>query len=321
MGGSQYPTSSRVMAVKAYYQAVGHYPTATKIFLEMIPDPQLRPAAANVRSFIEYWQTIFDQTGRVDVHAPPGQKPRMPDDVAEKCIELLLAGYTFRNKRYYFTSVNDALKRNSELKALADQYGYNNNTLLKRLKKTDHTLTRRVLHFVKQLSRSTKDERLQYCWLLLLRGQEGLRRYLARVIWVDSKKMYICPEDYLVYAPKDANLLVTDHRLPNSSYDVKKINYYAATNAVLGPVFFKICTGTTGYKELCSTNPAVMRLYKVGAASRADSYAYDLVCQTKLLWGFSFTVLMASCSRRAHCLSSAWWKRRRRSPACLHLAS
>jgi len=165
MGGPQYPTSSRVKAVKAYYQAGGHYPTAATMFMEMVPDPELRPTAGNVRSFIEYWQTMFEQSGHVDYHAPPGQKPRMPDDVAEKCIELLLAGYTFRNKRYYFTSVKDALKRNSELQALADLYGYDNQTLLKCLKKTDPKLTRRVLHFVKKLSKKVRDERMQYAWL------------------------------------------------------------------------------------------------------------------------------------------------------------
>jgi hypothetical protein len=271
MGGRRYPVHMRYSAVKALWWAHGNHSQAAELFKEWEPDAAARPADPNLRSFMEYWSVCLLSRYRLDITPPPGQQPRMSDEEAEQCIQLLLGGYTFRGRKYYYTSVNDALKRNSELKQLADKHGYSNSTLLKRLKKKDPSLCRRTLRFVKALSKAQRQARIDYCLPLLLRGHGALQRYLSRVIWIDSKKLYVCPEEYLVYAPKDAQLLVTDKRLPNTIYDIKKINYYSAANAVLGAVHFKICTGTTGYRELTKLNPAVLKLYTVGAASKAAS--------------------------------------------------
>lgn len=58
---------------------------------------------------------------------------------------------------------------------------------------------------------------------------------------------------------------VADERLPGNLYEVKKICYYAAVNRVLGGVYMKLCSGTTGLRQLAKDYPeSGIRTYKVG---------------------------------------------------------
>ena len=127
--------------------------------------------------------------------------------------------------------------------------------LLRRLKRLDPTLHRHTFRYIYKMSKKTKRLRTAYCQARLAKGQVEMEKHLARVVWVDAKKLYACPQDHGVYAPYGATtaggLLVEDARLPKTPRDVKRIMYYAAVNNVLGACHFKICTGTTTYSELC----------------------------------------------------------------------
>ena len=268
MGGQRYPIYARIAAVEAYYRADGNLPEAIKKFKEAVPREGDRPPDANLFSFISYWQQRWHQHGSVAHTSPPGQPPRMDDDTARECIKVLLAGYKESGQQRYFSSMNDALKRSDYLRGQANEHGYDHATLLRRLKSEDPTLTRRLLRFIKALPKHARSKRVAYCQKLLGLPLKERKQLLACIVWLDSKKLYVCPKDYLVYAPRDAQLLVTDPRLSNSSYDIKKINYYCAVNAILGAVYFRLCTGTTGYKELAQKDPN-LKIYTVGAATAA----------------------------------------------------
>ena len=90
-------------------------------------------------------------------------------------------------------------------------------------------------------------------------GQEQLRRHLSRVIWIDSKKLYVVPKAQRVWAPPDAELTVEDPHMPATGRTVKAINYYAAVNAVLGPVCFIPVTGTTDIIEVGGSGNYMVR--------------------------------------------------------------
>ena len=278
MGGPRYPVSSRKAAVKAYWWGHEDHHEACGKYKELVPDPAERPNDNGLWGFITYWADHFNICDCcMQFRSPPGQQPAMPDDVADECISLLMGGYNVGRAHRWFSSVSDALKRSARLKQLADQYKYNNRTLLRRLKHRDPTISRRTLRFIKRLKAGARQQRLSYCKGLLAMGDAALQRYLARIVWVDAKNMYICPKPYLVYAPPGAQLLVADDRLPGSRYDVKKIHYYAGVNAVLGACHYKTCSGTTGYKELCDKFPH-LKTYKVGAAPCTPaSNLYELV--------------------------------------------
>lgn len=265
MGHKWYPVSSRKAAVKAYWWSHEDPNAARSKFKELVPDQAERPPDSGLSDYIDYWAQHFNFCDCcMQFRSPPGQRPSMPDSEADECISQLLGGYNVGRAHRWFSSVSDALKRCARLKQLADKHKYNSRMLLRRLKHRDPTLSRHTLRFMKRLKAGVRQQRVTYCQDLLRKGDDqAVQQYLARIVWLDSKIMYVCPKPYLVYAPPGAHLLVADDRLPGSSYDVKKIHYYAAVNCVLGACHYKTCTGTTGYKELCLKYPHLKR-YTVG---------------------------------------------------------
>lgn len=191
----------RVKAAKALWWEHGNFPAAYDRLEEWVPNPDDRPPRPNLHSFIDYWSFQLEHLGSVLSRSPPGQPPAMSNKEADDCIELLLKGYKTGRGHKYFSSVKDALQRSKKLGQLADKYGYNHRSLLRRLKHRQPELSRRTLRFIKKMKPSVCKERLTYCKGLLKKGDDGLRRYLARVIWLDAKKLYVCPKPYLVYAP------------------------------------------------------------------------------------------------------------------------
>jgi hypothetical protein len=77
-----------------------------------------------------------------------------------------------------------------------------------------------------------------------------LRRWslkkLRTVVWMDAKKLHICPKTLKVYTmfPDE---VVEDERLPQGHFSSGFVlHYYAAVNALTGLVYFVWVTGTTG---------------------------------------------------------------------------
>lgn len=203
MGGLRYDWRVRLAAVKALWEAKGSFPHAYDLLEEAWPTASERPPRSALHSFMTYWEQQLLATGNVVSSPPPGQQPAMPDPVAADCISLLLGGYNVGRGHKYFKSVRDALKRSSRLQQLVEPYGYNHRQLLRRLKHLDHTLCRRTLRFIRKLKPTVRAARVTYCTNLLGKGQ-ALSQYLARVVWLDAKKLFVVPKEHLVYAPAGA---------------------------------------------------------------------------------------------------------------------
>lgn len=271
MGGKRYSTDARIREVQAYYEAGRKVGAAVHTFCELDPDTAEQHTYDQLHSFVQSTAQRFCTRGTVLDQKPPGPKPDMPKETAQRCLDLLLGGYKIGRGQRYYRSIRQALRKNKELRELTYRYykrEHAHRTLLRCLKHHDPTLHRHTLRYLRRLSSSTMKKCLAYCQALLAKRGRALPKYLARIVWLDAKLMYICPKDHEVYAPANATkpgcLLVYDACLPRSVYDVKKIMYYAAVNKVLGPCHFKICTGTTGYKQLCEDWPeAELRTYKV----------------------------------------------------------
>lgn len=308
MGGQHYPPPVRRMAVEAWVAAgkpaEGNMAEAVRRFREMLP-PKDQPK--NCSEFVRTWVRSWQQRSTVRSPSPPPRKSLIDDDTARQCVKQLLAGYWKNRQHKRYRSIRDAVERNSYLREVLHTrqavpgHDLSLCTLWRRMKAVDPSLTRRMLRFTRKLSPATKRERVQYCQHLLAMQAAHRRQYLARVVWIDSKKLYIVPEGRLVYAPKDADLTVEDKRMPQSSSQVKKIVYYAAVNAAIGPVYWKQVTGTTRYKTMKG-----YRAYFVSAAAcLSASKSYEPVPRWNQQWGFSFTAFTAHCIRLPHCLSSA----------------
>ena len=275
----RHSTNDKIAAVMAYYWARGNLPLATFLLLALT----YGTFTGNTFSFIPYWVRQFQAQGSVLPTPPPGRRSRMDEELAHECCGLIERGYINENHEHrYFTSMRHALLLCPRLKQILGGTRLTQQQMLRRIKAACPELTRRTLRFVRVLSPATKRERAAYAARMLRmvattpNGPDAteLRRYLARFMWIDSKIVYVVPKDCLVYAPADADLYIEDHRLPRSKTQIRKINYYVVVNAVLGPVYFKVVTGTTHITQIDPAYPSHGYKVRGGWAGRHATPSY-----------------------------------------------
>lgn len=256
MGGHHYPVEVRREAVEAWVAAgkpePGDMAAAVRIFRERVAAASL---PKNPSEFVATWVRNWVERSSVRSPSPAPRQSAISDDVAKECVRRLKAGYMLKGQHKCYRSLREAAKYNPYIKSVLESHvdpdsgkGLTTCTLWRRLKMVEPTLTRRTLRFAFKLTAAHKTARVQYCQKLLAMSPSLRKQYLARVVWIDSKKLYVVPAGRQVYAPADANMLVQDPRIPDSFSKVKKIMYYAAVNAAIGPVLWKPVTGTTGDK-------------------------------------------------------------------------
>lgn len=309
MGGHHYPLAVRREAVEAWAAAgkpePGSMAEAVRIFRQNVPADCL---PKNPSEFVATWVRNWQEHSSVRSPSPAPRESAISDDVAKECVQKLKAGYMCKGQRKYYRSLREAVKFNPFIKSVMESYktpdtGKNLTTctLWRHLKRVDPTLTRRTLCFAFKLTASHKTARVAYCQRLLAMSPTLRNQYLARVVWIDSKKLFVVPEGRLVYAPAGANMLVQDQRIPDSFSKLKRIVYYAAVNASIGPVFWSPVTGTTPDKVNGKlTYPSGDTRYMA-----SGSESYERVRCKNQQWGFSFTCCTACSSSLAHCVSSA----------------
>ena len=253
MGGPHKTLHTRKAAVEAWIlagkPALGNRAEALRIFREMVAADDL---PSNPSDFMDHHVQSWEDRGSVRDKSPEPRRSLIDDETAKECVQQLLAGYTDGERLRYYRSLREASKKNAYIKnVLATHLDPGTDkpltlcTLWRRLKAVNPTLTRRTLRYTFKLTAAHKSDRAAYCRKLLALPEEERKRFLARVVWIDSKKLYVVPKSHLVYAPPGANLLIQDPRVSSSAYKCKRIYYYAAVNAALGGVHFWPATGTS----------------------------------------------------------------------------
>ena len=264
---------ARIAAVKAYYIASPlleskkmkeGWELFNEKFAELARDNGVSKDYR--RKFASKWVTRFEKQG--DVHELPRRKPSMPSEVARELGEQLMegreVGYTAevkrgkkvvkeqRRKRLWYRSIGEFCATNAGVKKKMAQYKIKHSkTLLREIRKACPELKRG-----QTLTAGHKLERKRFAFKLLgmvgvgvvPSGLDLLRHYLYRCIWIDSKTLYVSPQIMKVWAPKGADMTDYDERVPRNKKPAK-IVYYIAVNAILGPVYFELVTGTAKHEE------------------------------------------------------------------------
>jgi hypothetical protein len=253
------PHRDRAAAVKAFYWAQGCLPLAILLMHHMAP----AAAHGNLYSFIPYWVKKFEERHSVLTKKPAGPTSAIDEMQARECMALLDAGYiNVSGQHRFYRSIRHAVLMCPRLQEILTLKQLKQQQLLRRMKAVCPELCRRTLRFVRHLGPATKAERAAYCSRLLLWTDAPLEAHLARYMWIDAKIVYVVPKGCLVYAPPGADLYIEDERLPRSASQIKKIHYYAVVNAVIGPVYFQLVTGTTHIRDCDPDYPAAG--YEVG---------------------------------------------------------
>lgn len=207
---------------------------------------------SDVRRFIETHVSNFEERGTVHDRPRSGPSKKVPHDVLLQCIEEWNKGWTdSKGTKWYYESIEAAVNGpypNGYLVWVVDQYDVKNlrATLWERMLEADPTLQlrRRPKKHVftaaqMQLRINFTGEKLAYGILLPV--------LLMSVVFIDAKKGWTESEGEWVYASKD-EAEGEEFIVPKNRWVKKKMVFYVAVNALIGPVKLFFCSGTTGYK-------------------------------------------------------------------------
>jgi hypothetical protein len=270
-----HPLSVRIAIVVSYFACL-HY--AVEFGLDVFWDavevyficlaPFHRVCDSYFRKFALKWVARFCATGSVQTITQ--RSPKLPDDIARKLAEKLLAGYTVEvevemrvgrkrkrsvvkeQRQLWYRSIREFIARNPDVQQLLQEWNVSPRTLLRRMHAVAK-LSRRVLHPRAPLTDEHMRHRKHVCSKLLgmsaSTGLDPLIHYLSRVCWIDSKVYYIGPRDCLVYAKAGVDMTHIDRRVTKNKSKQIKVVYYAVVNALLGPVYFEYVTGTSNHEQ------------------------------------------------------------------------
>lgn len=200
-------------------------------------------APRNTAQFIHCWWGALQERGSL-LDIQHGRTSTIPPEEAERAAWLFWGGYVAEGVHVYPTSIRDGLNNIPALEALRRRWGVSPATMLAHMKKAEPRLKKRTEELRIQYTQAEKLARLHRAIEL----KRGFCTRMHRIFWIDESHIYIVPKGQRVYAPPEASLVLEDERLERDFRKVIKLRFYCVVNAVLGPVYMKFVTGTTGLK-------------------------------------------------------------------------
>jgi hypothetical protein len=235
------PFEPRIAAVGAMFIARGDKKKAVKEFKALTKTMVAKP-----KRFIATWWDKFNRTWSLQSEKPTGRPPTMSELIAMKASKLLKRGYVRAGVQHKYSSIQQAMKKNTALSNIKDSLGISKKTMLQRMKAVDANLIKHKQDKKPELSDEQKQARLHAATHCLQRVQD-----LNRVIFVDAKHFFISAADNAVYMDiSEVDHVVTTTQGPTKPKPAIKLYYYAAVNAKVGLVHIEFCTGTTKLNQV-----------------------------------------------------------------------
>lgn len=187
-------------------------------------------------------------TGSPDDAPRSGRRPKVDTPRIAECVMAFKAGVGDPNNPdlwYGFTSISDAAQLSVNIARVMKETGIGLRQLWRRMNayqlatcgRKFRKITIRVRY---QLSLEVKAERL-------MKARIWARWTLAElfsIFWLDEKQEVMKNIKYRCYAPDDLDSYAVETTTTLSG-NYKKLKYVAVVNAWLGPVYFRLISGTT----------------------------------------------------------------------------
>lgn len=216
---------------------------AVQLFREKCPDVQCAQPGRLIKRWGKAWEkraSLLDKPGR-------GMKPKLSSRVADKCVEILLGGFTnSEGELEPFKDIHHALRVSSRLRRLRGRCGLKPQQFWKNLCKHDRRLRLKSVRMVSVLTDEQKHSRQEGAAKLLRMFTEDFDVF-KRAVFIDEKTYwavpprrgaFICniesPTDYLHHPKRDWR-----------AQSRVKVNYICAVNYFTGPLYWATLTGTT----------------------------------------------------------------------------
>lgn len=269
-----HPKEVRVLAIICYYFAGCSLAAAVPLF-KTGQHPKTKEAFADVSGVGDARGFISRTIDRFEKEADLGDRPRsgaprkLPDSVVEKCCKEFKRGWVDDyDRHWYYTSIEEALSNDCGspyIRDIVDQYDVRNvrQTLWTRMLEADPDLGRVHRPAKHKHTDAQKAVRQRVASDRWSKGVNKLCLWLMTVVWIDAKCGYTNQQGEWVYAslhePMQPGFEANRNEFPK-----KKLHFYIAVNALIGPVDIIFVTGTTGDKKVYKVGgPRVGLLYFV----------------------------------------------------------
>ena len=201
----------------------------------------------DVRKFLWRNTEKFVQTGSVANRPGRGRRRKVPTPALQECARALKSGYiNGAGEKDWYESIEEAAARGPTIKRTVEVYGVKDlkRTLLPQLYAVDKGLTTKTRWAKRQLSAAECAARVEAARALLAKPHG----WLTSVVWIHCKHGRVMPAAHKAFC--DVTTEDNGEFLISAPYfkRPKHVVVYAAVNAILGPVYFCYCTGTSGLK-------------------------------------------------------------------------
>jgi transposase len=189
----------------------------------------------------------LQEDGTTEDRARSGRPPRITEEQVRHCLTYFKKGVGTGRKQWYgFTSIEHAAVECPEIAAVLAETGVHIDTLWGRMRDLQmqehkHGFRKITIRVKPSLTPDIRQERLR-------KAAEWSRMSLEDlmcVFWIDEKQEYMLDKAYKCYAPDDAESYSVESHSPLGK--AKKLKYIACVNAVLGPVYIALISGSSDF--------------------------------------------------------------------------
>lgn len=273
--GGDHSLQARQAAIEAMYVCKKKIKDAVKYYKEKLA-AQVSGPTTHVHEFINRWWNHFIEEGNLDNDDGKGNKPVLPDKVAEECAVQFKAGYVLTVRKFttkpaaliqemvevqehrWFTSLHEGIEECAYLRAVLDKYDVTPQTLLRRMHAVDPDLVKRRLDCKYELTKEQKEERVKVALQLLDRWRAD-PYFFKRVVWIDECCFWLTSlsaTNVRVWADahdQDVRAVLGCRHLRD---DVMiRVCFVCAVNALTGPLYIDFVTGTHDLRRLHVNHP------------------------------------------------------------------
>lgn len=197
---------------------------------------------ANPSQFVKLWRDRMDTRGNIDHHGSnSGRKEKLTEAQVEEVCQAVI-GWKKAGRQLPYETYEDAAENCETFKRVLAESGAALGTLVNRIKAKHPKFGRYQLTVRWKLSARNKTDRVSKCEKLLAEYREQLHK----VVHLDAKTVLMYEK--VIHGLIDLSEPYSVCRFAPAKRGGKiiRVKYYAAVNAVLGPVFMMFYTGTTG---------------------------------------------------------------------------
>lgn len=236
-----WPDTYKGLAGIVWRAAHGQLSKAVRDFSNLLVKAEMQ-LPANVREFVAAWGPCLNEDGTIRSGASrSGRKRKLTDAQVEACYEQASNWAQLGRSRPY-GSMQEMVETNPVVKGVVQATGVTAGTLAKKMKLMHPTFGWKQVAIKDILTPEHKLQRLSACKRMLAMPE----RALQLVVWIDAKSMILTVTKRHGWVDTRVRDYEERKRPPQQQGKIINLKYYIAVSPLLGPLWLRFCTGTTG---------------------------------------------------------------------------